>query len=391
MPFANSSHWTGELRHSCDKSRRTNVTGGDDTFPWTRRTLAAMMARQRGLVLGGCLGIASMGVLTPSSARAVAPPTPPPAPLNVFNPACVVAIQPGDSLGLIADNIPDPAVNVTSLQIENGISDADVIHDGAYLDVCVGNTVNDITGETRLPPESLPSSVPADATGVEAQQQKLNQLFAGYGIAELAVDGDSGPLTRQQLCAARLALNLPVSTADMVPGSDEERFLMAATSVAIPSTAIVAADKWVLIDQTCQVMFVGESSTRIAFVFATSTGQPDYPTRNQERVRVFRYDPAIENAGWHDSTRFPASEDNPLNGNMYLPLYFHNGQAIHGANNVPPQPESHGCARLHVEDQDALIAWLGLTDATGPVWNRDRINLSVTVQGEFLETTPTED
>ena len=64
-----------------------------------------------------------------------------------------MAIQPGESLGLIADAIPDPAVNVTTLQIENQISNADVIDGGDYLDICVGNMVNDVTGEPRLPPE----------------------------------------------------------------------------------------------------------------------------------------------------------------------------------------------------------------------------------------------
>ena len=370
---------------------------GDDTWPGTGRTVAAVNHHRRGFVLGGCLGVVAALSFASAGALAAPPPSPPPAPPpppDVHNPPCVVVIQAGDSLGLIADAIPDPAVNATRLQAENEISDADMIHEGGYLDICV-NMVNDITGEARLPPEAAPaappSGVPADATGVEAQQQKLNQLFFGLGIAELAVDGDSGSLTRQQLCAARLALNLPVSRADMAPGSDEERALMAATTLAIPSTARVEEDRWVLIDKTCQVMFVGESSARIAFVFGTSTGEAGWETTNQDKVRAFRFDPALENEGWHDSTAFPVSEDNPLNGNMYQPVYFHNGQAIHGANNVPPEPKSKGCARLRVEDQDAFVAWLGLTDASGPIWNRDHINLTVTVQGEYVPDEPVAD
>ncbi len=38
----------------------------------------------------------------------------------------------------------------------------------------------------------------------------------------------SGPLTRQLLCAARLALNLPFGAVEMAPGSDEEELSMAA-------------------------------------------------------------------------------------------------------------------------------------------------------------------
>ena len=172
--------------------------------------------------------------------------------------------------------------------------------------------------------------VAADATGVEAQQRKLNELFSGLGIPELAVDGDSGPLTRQQLCAARLALDLPISRADMAPGSDEEKVLMAATTLPIPANAAAGEDRWILVDKTCQVLFAGETGTRMMFVFGTSTGEAGWETSNQEAARAFRYDPALENAGWHNSTKFPVAADNPLNGNMYRPLYFYRGQAIHG-------------------------------------------------------------
>lgn len=324
-----------------------------------------------GLLLGGVLTVVAGGTAHAGAAQL---PSAQPA-VDVDNPACVVVIQPGDSLSLIADGVDDAAVTAGSLRVENGIADADVIHAGEYLDICVENGINDISGEPRVGA--------ADDSGVKAQQRKLNELFAGFGIAELAIDGWSGPLTRQMLCAARVSLNLPISRADMAPGDDEERALMAATSLPIPATAEVSAERWILIDKTCQVMFAGESSNGIKYVFPTSTGEPGWETRNLDGVRVFRYDPALDNAGWHNSTKFPVAADNPLNGNMYRPLYFYDGQAIHGANNVPPEPRSKGCARLRVEHQDALIAWLGLDDAAEPTWSRDRINLRVTVQGEF--------
>ena len=131
-------------------------------------------------------------------------------------------------------------------------------------------------------------------------------------------------------------------------------------------------------------MFVGEGSNRIVFLFPTSTGLDEFPTRNQQASRAFRYDPAVANGGWHDSLDYPAGTDNPLNGNMYKPIYFDRGQAIHGANNVPPEPRSHGCARLRVGDQDALVLYLGLADVQRETWNgADRIELTVTVQGNY--------
>jgi hypothetical protein len=301
-----------------------------------------------------------------------------PLPAGIHDPACARVVQRGESLSLIADTINDPTVTAGSLRSENGIADADVIHPGDVLDVCPGNEIDDLTGEQRGVP-----AVAVGSSGVAAQQQKLNELFAGYGLPPLAVDGVSGPFTRQQLCAARMALHLPISRADMVPGSAEEQALMSASAIAIPANAAVGSSRWIVINKTCQIMFAGEGSARIVFVFKTSTGEPGWETTNLEATRAFRYDPALENDGWHNSTKFPVEEDNPLNGNMYRPLYFHRGQAIHGANNVPPEPASKGCARLRPENMDALLSWLGLDDVDQPTYNRDRINVMVSVHGDF--------
>jgi lipoprotein-anchoring transpeptidase ErfK/SrfK len=302
-----------------------------------------------------------------------------PLPSGVHDPACARVVQPGESLSLIADGVDDPTVTAGSLAEENGITDRDTIHAGDVLDMCPGNKLDDITGEERGVAE-----VAVGSSGVAAQQQKLNQLFGGYGLPQLAVDGVSGPFTRQQLCAARMALHLPISRNDMAPGSAEEQALMSAQSIAIPADAAIGSSRWILINKTCQIMFAGEGEGGVRFVFKTSTGEPGWETTNQQRVSAFRYDPALENDGWHNSTKFPVEEDNPLNGNMYRPLYFHRGQAIHGANNVPPEPASKGCSRLRPENQDALLSWLGLDDVSEPTYNRDRINVSVSVHGDYV-------
>lgn len=297
--------------------------------------------------------------------------------LPVFDPACVVEIADGESLSLIADRFDDDTVTVATIRTENGIV-GDNIDPGDFLDVCVANGLNDITGEQRT--ETDVAAV-ATLTAVEAQQRRLNELFAGLGTPELLVDGISGPVTRQRLCAARLAFGLPVSTADMIAGSEEEQILMAATTLPIPFTTAVLSQRWILIDRTCQIMFAGEGADRLTFVFPTSTGQPGHETRDQDRSRAFRFNPALGNNGWHNSTIYPVADDNPLNGNMYKPIYFDRGQAIHGANNVPTTPQSKGCARLRVEHHEALIAWLGLGDVTNEIGDRDRINVTVNVQG----------
>jgi len=307
-------------------------------------------------------------------------PGPPVPALPVFDPACVVEVVAGDSLSVIADRFDDDTVTVPAIRTENGIL-GDNIDAGQYLDVCVGNGLNDITGAQRTEADVATA---AELEVVAAQQRKLNELFAGLSTPPLLVDGIAGPVTRQRLCAARLAFGLPVSTTEMIAGSEEEQTMMAATTLPIPFTSAILSPRWILIDRTCQIMFVGEGATRLTFVFPTSTGEPGYDTRDQNRSRAFRFNPELGNAGWHDSTSYPSADDNPLNGNMYKPLYFDRGQAIHGALNVPTHPQSHGCARLRVEHQNILIYWLGLAALTHEIGNRDQINVTVNVQGTYV-------
>ena len=85
------------------------------------------------------------------------PPTPFVHPADVHHPECVIEIQPGDSLSSIAGAMPDTAVSYEDLQNENGIADADHIESGDLLDICVGNQLDDVTGDTR--------SIGADASG----------------------------------------------------------------------------------------------------------------------------------------------------------------------------------------------------------------------------------
>lgn len=292
-------------------------------------------------------------------------------------PVCVVTVQPGDYLAAIADRVGG-GLTVDGLQQENWLDDDDVIHPGDRLDVCVGNDMDDVTGSSRLSP-------PPEA--VTVQQRKLNELFAPYSIAELLVDGISGPLTRQMLCAARLGLGLPATIGHMPAGSADEELLLAADSLAIPAGAPTWARRWILVDETCQVIFTGEGEDRIVDVFPTSTGEPGHETENVRGVAAYRYDPAVDNDGWHDSSNYPAAVDNPLNGNMYKPLYFNGGQAIHGADVVPPDPRSKGCARLYPWHQDALLEWLGLAELTEVTWQQREIDVTVTVQGEYRALT----
>jgi LysM repeat protein len=308
---------------------------------------------------------------TPTTVTSTPPPTTN-APGLVLDPACVATVEAGDSLSAIATRSD---VEFAAMLEENWLVAEDVIHPGDRLDVCIDNDIDDVTGSSKLaPPEA----------DVRRQQEHLNGLFAQYHIAELLVDGDSGPLTRQMLCAARLGLGLSVSAAHLAPGSEDETTILASAELSTPEGAPTWARKWILIDNTCQVLFTGEGDD-IVDVFPTSTGSAGFETRRTQAVEAFRFDPALDNGGWHDSAQFPTAADAPQNGNMYKPIYFLNGQAIHGANYVPPEPRSKGCARTFPWHQDVLISWIGIDNITEATWRRDVIGVTVAVQGRYRQ------
>jgi hypothetical protein len=290
---------------------------------------------------------------------------------TVPEPICQVAAQPGDSLTAIAEA---HGMTVEQLAEENLVDAEDVFHPGKVFDVCLGDDVD---------PDD-PTFTAPELEMVKIQQAELNQLFAGTSMLPLVVDGDSGGLTRQAICAARMGLGLPVHNRHLVASSEEEATIFAATKLGIPKGAPTDVDKWILVDQTCQVIFTGEGSDRVVDVFPTSTGADGHRTFNV-RAKAIRFDPAIENDGWHDSSSFPVEVDNALNGNMYKPIYFNDGQAIHGAEYIPPNPRSKGCARTFPKHQDMIIEWLGLQDMTEATWNVKDIGVTVVVQGRFVE------
>jgi hypothetical protein len=313
----------------------------------------------------GAEAAATTSTVAQASTSSVAPTTTVPAPV------CVVRAKAGDSLTSIAER---NGITLEQLVQENLVDPAKTFFPGTEFDVCIGDVV-DPADPTLVDP--LPEAV-------MRQQQELNELFASTSMLPLGVDGDSGRLTRQAICAARMGLDLPVHNRHLVPGSEEEATVFAATGFGIPEGAPTDADKWILVDQRCQVIFIGEGTDRVVDIFPTSTGEPGHETFNV-RSRAFRFDPALDNDGWHDSSSFPVEIDNPLNGNMYKPIYFNEGQAIHGAEYVPAWPRSKGCARTFPKHQDMIIEWLGLQDMTEATWKAGDIGVTVVVQGRYSD------
>lgn len=81
----------------------------------------------------------------------------------------------------------------------------------------------------------------------------------------------------------------------------------------------------------------------------TSTGNGEYYWLNGRRYR------ATTPAGSYSvySTYGSGWQWGPL-GSLYRPMYFNGGIGVHGANDIPPVPASHGCCRVSTAAMDLL-------------------------------------
>ncbi len=136
-------------------------------------------------------------------------------------------------------------------------------------------------------------------------------LMAFQKVEGLTADGQDGPQTQETLATAS-------TPGPMVPGGASTR---------------------IEIDVARQVLFhwVGGSLARILTV---STG-------NNERYCVDgECDVAVTPGGSFRIGRKAAGLEVAPLGELWWPMYFNGGIAIHGSPSVPPYPASHGCIRI---------------------------------------------
>lgn len=103
------------------------------------------------------------------------------------------------------------------------------------------------------------------------------------------------------------------------------------------------------------MLVVRDGSTRE--VYNTSTGNGEWYTLNGRRQRA-----VTPKGSWRVySTYSDGWQAGPL-GNMWRPMYYNSGWAIHGSTSIPTYPASHGCSRLSTAAMDRLWqkGWLAM-------------------------------
>ena len=191
---------------------------------------------------------------------------------------------------------------------------------------------------------------------------RIQQRLLDLGFWLSAVDGDYGTTTSQAVMAFQKYSGLDPS------GHVNEETADALTNSRFRAHGRADAGTLVEIDKDLQLIFVVQDG-HTAWVFNTSTGGGySYTWTDPKKPGELQTDVAITRNGLHAIYRQHDEGwwEGDL-GKIYRPKYFSGGEAIHGFNNVPNYPASHGCVRVSLPAMDFIWA-ANLLPIGIPVW-----------------------
>ncbi|ASW57130.1 L,D-transpeptidase family protein [Plantactinospora sp. KBS50] len=210
-------------------------------------------------------------------------------------------------------------------------------------------------------PSASPSGAASPSTGpdllrvgdsgpeVAAVQRRLRDL--GYWLGD--PDGEFGPLTQQAVYALQKAAGY---TRDGVVGPKTRAALDRGVRPSARSDSGHVAE----IDLDRQLLLMVDDG-EVKHIFSTSTGTFEHYYHDGQR-----YLADTPRGHWKVYGQVNAWDPGPL-GRLYRPKYFnHQGIAVHGFTSVPPQPASHGCARVTL----AAMDW---------IWSNDQLPIGASV------------
>jgi hypothetical protein len=154
------------------------------------------------------------------------------------------------------------------------------------------------------------------------------------GIPVLSGEGE---IARTACATRELVLGLSPKRSKL--NIEELQILLTSNTLIKPNSSIDGVN----ISVRCQIGYFIRDN-QIIHVFPVSTGKFGFRTKQGNFKVGWRVD------GWRESRSYPGSM-------LYRPLYFFNGQAIHGMTAdrmVKSYPASHGCVRVHRDDADWL-------------------------------------
>ena len=116
--------------------------------------------------------------------------------------------------------------------------------------------------------------------------------------------------------------------------------LKALLTAAAPVPTGLQGERHIEVDLSRQVLFLFAADGSVETIVPVSTGNDKryFQDGKWQVARTVRGDFRV-------LRKINGVREAPL-GNLYYPMYFYEGWAIHGSNAVPPEPASHGCVRI---------------------------------------------
>ncbi|MEO8648362.1 MAG: L,D-transpeptidase family protein [Acidobacteriota bacterium] len=185
---------------------------------------------------------------------------------------------------------------------------------------------------------------------VEAQRLSTLQaekLLSGMGYWLTRADGRADASTRHAIMAFQKVEGLKrTGTLD----ASTARALLTASRPQPKYTG----DRHIEVDITRQVLFVVDADGRVTHILPVSSGSGK-KYFDQGMWQTARTPRGAMNIG----AKINGVRRAPL-GNLYYPMYFAGGVAIHGSNSIPATPQSHGCVRIPRFADKALFKMIPL-------------------------------
>ena len=172
---------------------------------------------------------------------------------------------------------------------------------------------------------------------------RIQQRLLDLGFWLSGVDGDYGTTTSQAVMAFQKYSGLDPT------GRVNQETADALTNTQFRAHGRADAGSLVEIDKDLQLIFIVKDGHTL-WVLNTSTGGGySYTWTDPKKPGEVQTDVAITRNGLHAIYRQHDEGwwDGDL-GKIYRPKYFSGGEAIHGFNNVPNYPASHGCVRVSI-------------------------------------------
>ena len=237
---------------------------------------------------------------------------------------------------------------------------------------------------------AAPITIGAYGPEVEALQQRLAEL----GFAPGPADGSFGEGTQQAVWAFKKMLSgtmtsyLDLARSESATTVTPELWSQMQDPITVQPRrpqGIGSTHVEIYLPLQVMVVFTDDVPTLIAHI---ATGELDEQGNPMRWCEVVEYDtdnqgraleePVVRDECAYSKTpggvfkvyrRVDGNRLGPLGG-MYNPLYFNYGIAIHGAQNVPKAPASHGCIRINMDIAEVFPSLVDNGDRVF-VWGHD--------------------